>query len=153
MLKNGFSHFHSIFLPNLSLNSNSLFFSYLLQIESGVSFLGLWICVFRVGTQQQQMGGGEGYKYPSPNRWVIKFRKNLRRLRTQKLAVKFKKGLETPQKCPETSDKPSIFLFLEIFGISAKMSEIFGISGIFFRVSTGPPRQNAITFYSGLRIR
>ena len=32
MLKNGFAHFHSIFLPNLSLNPNSLLFSNLLQI-------------------------------------------------------------------------------------------------------------------------
>ena len=65
MLKNRCAYFHSIFLPNLSQHNTSLFKS-LANLEWGESFLGLWICVIFVGTQQQQMGGGEGYKYPSP---------------------------------------------------------------------------------------
>jgi len=60
VLKKGFAHFHSSFLPNLSLNPNSLLFSNPFQIWSGERFLEMWIFVFRVGNQQQEMGGGEG---------------------------------------------------------------------------------------------
>jgi hypothetical protein len=81
------------------------------------------------------MGGGEEYKYPSPKTscCVVKFR-DLRRIRTQKLAVRFKIGSEALQKSPESLDKVSIFLFSEIFIISTKFSGIsktFGVSAEF----------------------
>jgi hypothetical protein len=92
--------------------------------------------------------------------WVVKFQ-NLRRLQTQKLAVRSKTGPETSQKCLESLDKVSISLFSEIFRISTKFSKIsktFGVSAKIFRVSLGLPdslgdlRENAITYYFGLQI-
>jgi hypothetical protein len=87
---------------------------------------------------------------PKTSRWAVKFR-NLRRLRTQKLAVRFKISPEAPQKYPESSNKVIICLFSEI---SAKFSEISGIFrvSIGLRDSLGDLRENAITFYSGLWI-
>ena len=108
--------------------------------------------VFRGGTQQPQMGGGEGYKYPSPktSRWELGSGNSGRRpgySGPQKIAVRFKIGPETLGICLDTPGKVSIAFFSETPGISGIKP---GCSGI---PTDSNLREKAITFYSGLGIR
>jgi hypothetical protein len=96
----------SLNLPSQSLNPNSLLFKCLGNLE--------WRELLKAvdmyfSYKEPAPKNGRGYKYPPPktSRWAVKLQ-NLRRLLTQKLAIRFKTGPEAPQKSP---DKVNICLF------------------------------------------